>query len=349
MNLPVFVEQLTPDGEVISRSKCLQLPIRLGRAYDNDIILDDPHTAAHHALIELNQLDELIIQDLGSQNGISLNNERSRFFVVDSDAIYRLGHTRLRLRTADYAVAPEVSDATNHHWEGWPPAILGGLMLTATGLLSIWLADLQQGSLSKYLLDLVGVIGFALGWAGVWGLFSKLFNGHARLGRHVFIVSAGLTVIEVWEFISGAIAYSLSWEWLARFTSQPIILIFAVVLYFHLLTAGNKRPQRLRIYLAGLALIAISINMAKEYQASNYVSDELYLSKLYPPALRMSGDIPLQEFTANMEALKARVDSERKEKSERDATLIEKMIDADAASSNSTSSPSSTASTITKE
>jgi hypothetical protein len=170
----VFVERLTPDGEVIDRTRCTQLPIRIGRAYDNDIILDDQHTAAHHALIELNQLDELVITDLESQNGISLGKQRSDYFVVNGDATYRLGHTRLRIRTADYVVAAEVSDSTNYHWEGWLPAVLGGSLLVFVALLDTWLRDLQQGTVSKYLLELVGTFGFALGWAGVWALFSAL-------------------------------------------------------------------------------------------------------------------------------------------------------------------------------
>lgn len=343
MSRTLFVEHLTPDGEVITRTRCTQLPIRIGRAYDNDIILDDQHIAAHHALIELNQLDELVLSDPGSQNGISLGKQRSDYFVVNGDAVYRMGHTHLRIRTADYVVAPEVSDSTNYHWEGWLPAVLGGTLLVCVALLDAWLRDLQQGSLSKYLLELVGTFGFALGWAGVWALFSKLFNGHARFGRHLFIVCAGLSIVELWSFFSGGIAYAFSWEWLARFTNQPVILIFAVVLYFHLLTAGNKRPTRLRAYLAGLAILAIGINMAKEYQASNYLSDELYLSKLYPPALRVTDDVSIETFTANIESLKAKVDSQRKEKPQKDKNLIDKIIEdapADDAASAS-SAPSS--------
>lgn len=347
MSLPVFVELLTPDGEVIHRNKFIQLPIRIGRAYDNDIILDDPHTAAHHAQIELNQLDELVINDLGSRNGIAQDNQRNDFFVVNGDAVYRLGHTRLRVRTAAYAVADEVSDSTNHGWEGWRPALLGGVLLVTIGLLSTWLSDLQQGTLSKYLLELVSVIGFAIGWAGVWALFSRLFNGHARFGRHLLIVSSGLTVLELWEFFSGAIAYAFSLESLATFTSPPVIVICAFVLYFHLLTTGNKRPQRLKYYLAGLAILGIGITMAKQYQASNHLADELYLSNLYPPALRISSDKSLESFTSNINALKTKVDDERKENPEKgaDKNVIEKIIDdseeEDAATGTESSSSSS--------
>lgn len=320
MSHSIFVEQLTPDGEVLHRSRVTHLPITIGRAYDNDIILDDPHTAAHHAQIELNQLDELIIADLGSYNGITYANTRENFFVVGGDNIYRLGHTRLRIRTADYKVTAEVTDLTNHRWEGMLPALTGLVLLLVTGLLSTWLADLNQGTLSKYLLELVSVFGFAIGWSGIWALFGKLFTGHARFGRHLFIASAGLAFLELWEHLSGLIAYAFSWESLQTFSVHPIIFICAIVLYFHFLTAGNKRPHRLKIYLAAIAILGSVITMTKEYQASNHLSDELYMSRIYPPSVRLSRDHSLEEFIADMQELKEKVDGERKDNPEKDST-----------------------------
>lgn len=342
MSHAVFVEQLTPDGEVLHRTKFSHLPIRIGRAYDNDIILDDPHTAAHHAQIDLSQLDELVLSDLGSFNGITRANSRERFFVVDGDAVYRLGHTRLRIRTADYQVAAEITDSTNHRWEGLAPAAAGLALLLVTGLVTTWLSDLNQGTLSKYLLELVSVFGFALGWSGVWALFSKLFNGHARFGRHLFIVSAGLATLELWDYASGIIAYAFSLETLATFTVHPLIFICAVILYFHMRTAGNKRPARLKLYLLGLALLGSAISMTKQYQASNHLSDELYLGQLYPPALRVSRERSLAEFMSDIDSLKTTVDEDRKDTAEKD-TAEKDAIEQDGAAPQSSTQDQSTA------
>ncbi len=343
MNRLLFVEQLTADGEVLHRHKLTQLPIRIGRAYDNDIILDDPHTAAHHAQIELNQLDELIINDLDSFNGITRANHRERFFVVDGDAVYRLGHTRLRIRTPDYQVAAEQTDFTNHRWEGLLPAFAGLVLLVATGLLTTWLSDLNQGTLSKYLLELVSVIGFALGWSGIWAIFSKLLNGQARFGRHLFIVSLGLAGLELWDYLSSMLAYAFSWETLAHFTVHPLIFICAITLYFHMRTAGNKRPGRLKLYLLALALAGSGISMTKQYQASNHLGDALYLSQLYPPALRISRDVSLAEFMTDIDSLKATVDSNRKDNSDESSG----NKDEDATQSSSAASGNSSSAAIT--
>ena len=320
MKLPLFVEIVSHDGDVKARHCLHQLPIRIGRGYDNDVILNDPHTAAQHAQIELNQLDELIISDLGSHNGISLGNQNADFFVLDAEQQYRLGRTWLRVRSQDYAVAPELIDSTNHRWEGWLPAAVGALLLIITGLLSTWLSDLNQSSPSKYLLDLVSLVGLALGWSGVWALFGRILTGHARFGRHLFIVGCGAAVLELWSHLSGILAYALSWETLARFNNHPLIYIGAAIIYFQLITSGAKQPTRLKLYLAALALFASGVTMVKHYQASNHLSDQLYMGEIYPPLVRLSNPKTLTEFMAEVEELKARVDQERKENSDKDKT-----------------------------
>lgn len=313
MSLPIFVEILTPDGDVKNRYIFTKLPIRIGRAYDNDIILDDPHTASHHAQIEYNQLDELIISDSGSLSGITQNHKREAFFVIDGDHHYRLGRTLLRIRTADYPVAPELTDTTNHRWEGWRPALTGALLLVLISLLTTWLSDIQESNISKYLLELIGVVGFVVCWSGVWALFNKLFSGHARFGRHLWIASCGLVALELWDLFSGIIAFAFSWEAIATFSNHPVIFICALVLYFHLYTTGYKQLGRLKIILAALAIIGSAITMTKQYQATSHLASQLYMNELYPPVLRISGDKNLDEFISEIDSLKQAVDDARKE------------------------------------
>ncbi len=318
MSLPIFVEILNPDDSVLSRQSFHHLPIRIGRAYDNEVILDDPHTGAHHALIEQNQLDELVLRDLGSLNGISLDNQRENDFVVNGDAKYRLGHTRLRIRSRHFEVAPELEDVTNHQWEGWKPALAGLLLAGATSLTNTWLNDLNQSDFSRYLLALVYMLIAALGWAGIWALAGRLFTGHSRFGRQLFITGLAFLGFELWENLSSLMAFAFSWESLATFTSHPTVLISALVLYFQMRTAGYKNPSRLKIYLAGLAVLTSGVLLTKQYQASSHFADQLYLSRLYPPALHLSGDQSREAFIAAMRDLQPQVDKDRKPNPDKD-------------------------------
>ena len=65
----ILVELLDRAGSVIARHRFDQLPVRLGRAYDNDVIVDDPFVAPSHVQIERREDGVLIARDLGTRNG----------------------------------------------------------------------------------------------------------------------------------------------------------------------------------------------------------------------------------------------------------------------------------------
>ena len=115
-NAPFFIELLARNGDVKTRYRFDQLPIRIGRGYNNDLILDDPYIAANHAIVEMTEAGELnagelSIRDLGSQNGMICKDKRESHITID-DSIIRLGHTSIRIRSANFNVENEIADKT---------------------------------------------------------------------------------------------------------------------------------------------------------------------------------------------------------------------------------------------
>ena len=115
------VELLHRDGSVLAR---VLMPTRgvagspdaaqairnitIGRALDNDLVLDDPHCAAHHARLEVTEDGAARLFDLGTRNGIvSARNNRAAVFNINSDEPFRLGHTLIRIRSSDWPMAAE--------------------------------------------------------------------------------------------------------------------------------------------------------------------------------------------------------------------------------------------------
>lgn len=313
MNKPVFVELMTASGDVAQRFRFDQLPIRIGRAYDNDIILDDPYAAAHHAIIELNQLEELTLRDLGSVNAIIQNHQRDNFFVVNADAHYRLGHSELRIRPMDYTISTEKLDESDHRWDGWRAAIVAVILVSVTTLFEQWSTDYRDKNISEYLLTLVGVLTASAGWVGAWSLVNRLLSGRTRFGRHALIAAFGLLVTAIWETISSLLAYAFSIESFATFTAHPGIFIGAATIYYHLMSLGIKQSERIKYYVGGITLFASIVVLIQNYQSSHYLRDKLYMDVIYPPAVRMSGEITLDDLSKDIEGLKETVDQDRKE------------------------------------
>jgi pSer/pThr/pTyr-binding forkhead associated (FHA) protein len=309
MNSCWYVEILARNGEVKSRHRASELPIRLGRAYDNDFILDDLHTAAHHAIVEASADGSLQIRDLGSKNGVIHKGRRYVTMRLDGADVVRLGHTNLRVRASDFAVPDEIADTTLHNWEGAHPATIGLALITLLSASNTWLFDTDKFQAIHYLLEIISLLGAAMAWSGLWALANRLFAGHARFGRHIFILACGLMALQLWEVGSGVLAYALSLEFLTRYGGLVAIAILLTMVSFHLHTIHPQRGPRFRAICAFFAVLASGITMMTNYQNSGHAGSELYMHILLPPEFRISKDESVQQFLDGAAELKAKADA----------------------------------------
>lgn len=306
-----FIEILSRSGEVLQRHRVDHLPILLGRSYNNDFILDDVHTAPHHAEVKRDEAGKLIVQDAGSRNGIVVQGKRCMAVEIDGHTVMRLGQTNVRIRTSDFQVEEEATDTNNYAWEGWRPALLGLCCILLTGIFSTWYGDTDKFSVARYAVALAPMLTISLLWSGIWSFANRLFGGHTRFGRHVFIAGCAVLATGLWSDFGGVFAYALSWEWISRYGSHVSVVIGAVMLYFHLMTIKPRAPRRWMISAGAIAVLGSSLVLLSNYQRSGQLADELYMSDLFAPSLRLSGNQSVAQFMSDSAALKSAVDAER--------------------------------------
>jgi len=325
MSNSYFIEILNHNGDVHSRQLYWTLPIAIGRAYHNDIILDDPHTAAEHAVIDINEEGVLIISDVNSQNGIRLKGKRSTTFAIHGDAVFHLGHTQLRVRTNDYVVAPEIIDDVSHRWEGWPLAILAICIIGLLAFSNAWLNDIDNNKTTPYVMSICMWLGYSMLWAGIWALANRVFGGAAHFSRHLLTLGSGLTLLYVWGYLAIILAYGFSWTLLTRFGNHIEIIIVAATIYYHLFQITPRKGKRLQIICAAFAIFCSGLILMKNYQSSDQYADELYMHEILPPSVRMSRNYSLNEFNEKISQLKTDIDKEREKAiKEKESTKNEK-------------------------
>lgn len=308
---PWFVELLARNGDVLQRQCVDKLPIRIGRGYGNDVILDDDYAAASHAIVEPDAAGHLVLRDLGSRNGIVVAGKRRQDAVLADDTVVRIGHTSLRVRAADFPVAPELVDHTLHGWEGVLPGAVGLLLTGAVALLVRWLSDTEFFEPARYAEALAGGLAAALLWGGMWAFANRLFGRHARLGRHLFVFGCGITALAGCVALGSLLAYAFSAESVTHYGSHVATLLLAGVIYFHLSTIRPRNRVRYRWICAGLAVLSSSLILAGNVQRTGRFSDELYMSVLLPPGVRMSPDHGVDEFMRDVETMKGPLDRSR--------------------------------------
>ena len=332
-----LLEVLDRDAQPRQSFTVTAWPLRIGRALDNDVVLSDPHVAAHHLTIATvdNHNDNHNDNDAGSdthtptglvltladtRNGALLGLDRLRggertALAADGDPIdITVGRTRLRLRLPGHAVAAELPLApVGSSPRRAMPIAMAALLLVAGTVFTTWL-DTDPENLTRALGStlLTALLGAAI-WCTGWALMSKTFTRQAHFGWHVRVfVFASLALLVV-GVLPSAIAFAFSWPWLTDFDFVGTVAVAAAALYFHLL-AVEPAKHRLLVWAAtACGVVGVALSMWFNLQRSDQLGDELYMNHLFPPALRLAKPVASDAFVDGLAALRPLLDKKAKE------------------------------------
>ncbi|MCY7388600.1 MAG: FHA domain-containing protein [Burkholderiales bacterium] len=312
------VELLHRDGSVLARVPVIAPPadstdsstgIRIGRALDNDLVLDDPHCAAHHARLDVAADGTARLIDLGTRNGIiSAHNKRAAVFDVSNDAPFRLGQSHIRARSSHWAVPAERLLSRRPEW---PLALLGFVLVLAHGAWQLWLNDLQEKS-PPYLYGLGSLAAVLCMWSAMYALFGRLLTGAERFFSHLAIASTGYLAATLILNSLELLAFSASWLWPLRITQPVVVIVAAMTVRVHLRLADPRHWRTLRIGVVVVASLAIVIPLAQHWVSHKRLTDVQTINVIEHPALRIAQPVSLQAFSAAAASLKERVDKARK-------------------------------------
>lgn len=319
---PVIIELLDRAGAVSARHRCNELPITLGRAYHNDVIVDDPFVAPTHVRIERRADGAVVARDIGTRNGMHVVPKRrfslwrdavTRFeeVVLTADTLVRVGHSTFRVRPADQAVTPERLDTTAHTWEGLRPAMLAFVMLTLVALFEAWSSDTSTQDGLVYETNVAAALGALVVWGGFWALLNRLFAGRARAGRHLLIGATGAVVTVVISLAAEMLGYAFSLPWLTQFDSYVSLAVLSAAIYFHMTTITPLSLSFARQFAVVFAMLTIGLFGLYRYSKEHRFGDSPYMTSLQWPAIRVATPVSTEAFVKGIGDLKARADLRR--------------------------------------
>jgi hypothetical protein len=309
----IWVEILSRQHEIAARFRIAGPEARIGRGYNNDVIVDDPYVAAEHLRLFRDEAGQLVLEDLGSANGTYLDGARQRLsrIVVDGRQPIRIGQTYLRIREANFAVEPERFGRPQRHVL---PAVLVAALsaaLLAIDELSIWLNQTTEVQATAYLWPPLGLITAVLAWAGMWALLSRIFSARSHFLRNLLITLTGALAASFYSEIAQLVAYAMTWSAPRNYGYVAVWLVLAVMCFFHLMKIG---PPRLWLKGSILAILFVGAVGAQTLQLSEtfFRSGRQNTARLLmPPVLRM---VPLRNedaFFGEIAKLKATLDRDR--------------------------------------
>jgi hypothetical protein len=304
------VEVLDRDGHARQVVPVLQWPVTIGRAVDCDIVLDDVHVAAHHATLE--DLSGIVGVQVGDTlNGAMLPdrqlkaNERGE---LRADDVFQLGATRLRVRRAVDAVAPERKMTYEHA----PPFMLLAALVGVFALLNLaerWLSVDPGGRAIDYLPTVLGTLLGLFIWCGFWALGSRLFRHRFDYGRHLRIASSYFIVTSIVGVGLPVLAYALGWPFFSRISGIAVGAVLWAMIFAHMSLMLPSRQRFLAIGMTLLFVAATGLYLTRNYQTNHRMFSELYVSALAPPVLRIASPVPTSRFIDDARHLKDTLDA----------------------------------------
>lgn len=315
MDQVIWVEILSRHREVAARYRFTGPQIRIGRGYDNDVIVDDPYVAAQHVRVFRDETGNLVAEDIGSANGMFLDRDKGRLarIVIDGERPIRVGHTYLRIRDASHAVPRE--RAPRPEARILPVALAAALGVAILGIeaLSVWWGEIGEPKLSHYLLPVLGITAAVLAWVALWAILSRIFSGRVRFERNLLIALAGLLAYSLYGEFAQFSAFALTWRIPGAYEYIAMWCILAAACFFHLREAATSWLTLKAGIVVGLLALAIATQTLTQSEARADFGQQSYLRRLLPPSLRLA---PVQDetaFFAEIEQLKTKLDRDRRE------------------------------------
>lgn len=309
-----LIEVFERDGRLPRQFDVLAWPVRIGRGLECDLVLDDPHIAACHALIEPDEQGELQLQAGPSVNGVRVGRrllQAGQRLPLDQAAAadWQIGLTRLRLRLPGEVLAAELplggTAGRRRSLATWGLALALWAMLLAEH----WV-QLDPGSRPSDWLTVAFGPPLALAlWAALWAAVSKLFRHRFEFEAHWAVAvrfAFGLTLL---GSALPLLAAALAWPGLFR-TIEPLMAAGSVWwLVRHAALVVPQRRRTLTAMAVGMLAAAGAVGMTLRHQNEQPLIGPLYMSVLPQPGWRVARPVAPERFVQQADGLRATLDA----------------------------------------
>jgi len=358
MSTPVLalVEVLDRDGRVLRGVPVTHWPLAIGRAIDNDIVLDDPHVAAHHARLDQAAAARyapgpgmpaepspeptsvptsvptkpatieamaaplpIELQLLPGLNGAQVGRRRLQ---AGMRLALGAGEHGFVLGTTKLRLRLAGEDLAPERPLARAPRHAVTLLLAALlwgWVLAGFAVQIDPGSrFTDWLVPLAGVPFALAGWCVLWGLASKLFQHRFDFWPHLAVAARGLLAMELVAFALPWAAALTSFVLLSRVATGASAACAVAMLLGHARLVAPPYQRALRVVGWSGFGVGVAVLLTLNQQRLDRWFSELYVSALPPPALLWVKPLAREEFVRDAAALRAPLDAAVRE-AERDA------------------------------
>jgi hypothetical protein len=318
--MEIIIEEISRGNKVINRYRFKQPKVSIGRGYQNDIILPDPHICPAHIHVDFDG-EHWVIHDLETVNGtyISDSKRSANQHVIESGDIISLGNTQLRFMFVDHPVAPSIRfspfeqlvDVLRH-----PLAI--AFNITIFAIVAGYMFYLNQAAETKMTQYIVRAIGSTLAfaaWPMLVALISHLTKNEARVFAQLGVSFALFNLMWMVDAFDSVLLFNSSNEWVS-WIGNLLQIALAFSLFWLNCYIGFSFSTKKRLVVASCLT---SLVFGGQYLVSLANKPEFnprpqYNPIVLSPTFRFVTPTTIEQFTQDNMQLFEKVDKAAKEK-----------------------------------
>lgn len=316
----VIIEELNRLGHVSQRHRFNQLPVSIGRAYDNDLIITDPYVSAHHARLCCNE-QGWHIEDQGSDNGIEVRHHgadrKNRVFLTQDETAELnradihsgddiiIGHTRLRIMSPQHQIADTHIMPKKAEFARILRKPLTAVAILVAFILFIgmenYLESHRELGLMKNAASIMYFLLAAGFWAGIWAFVGRVITHHMRFIPQLAATLAFFLFLLCLTNLSSYLAYMINNQTLAS-VIEILLTGFALCYLFrvHFDNSTNLQPRRKRISAHATAWSILLMSLFFEYASQpEFLHRPEFDSNLKPPFAKLAGSRDFDRFLSD--------------------------------------------------
>ncbi len=259
--MELIIEEITYGHKLLGRHKFSSNNITIGRGYDNDLIISDPHVCADHLQLHFDG-EHWFVNDQGSINGSFLENSKENIIQhkVQSGDILTIGKSQVRFLFPHHPVEESIAispfesliNLAKH------PVVLT-LSVALFACIACWIIDLNNAkevSLTQMLVPTIGLtLGFAL-WPGCIALVSHLTKHDARFWTQIGISFIFFNLMWLSDIFENIIQFNTSsnFSMIWLITIIPLVLAFGLF-WLNCYVGFHMTPRRRNVVSVGLVVL----------------------------------------------------------------------------------------------
>lgn len=319
--MELIIEEISRGHKLLGRHKFAQERIGIGRGYNNDIILDDPHVCPDHLSFSFDGTHWLV-QDENSVNGSFLEDGKrdADQHIINSGDVISFGKSQIRVVFPNHPVEESVAFSPFEsliNFARHPAVLTSSILLFAfvAGFI-FYLSKPLEVTPVQFLVPAIGMsLLFALWPLGV-ALVSHLTKHEARVMSQLGVCFLFYNAMWVFDVFESFLSFNLSSNW----SIIGIIAIIPIALSFGLFWLnsyiGFHMSQRRRVMVAA-AITTLIFGGSFVVQLSNkpeFRAAPSYNSTLMPSSFLVASGSDVNTFVADSAKLFGKVSKKAQEK-----------------------------------